>query len=120
MNDTTTDELAAAREELAAARAELAALRRSYGALLDSQDGSAVQVSTVELPDLDLEALAASYVDILRRPGVPRAYRTWYADLLEGLRSVQAWRREQLRVLADELSLPPSWEAVAALEAHEA
>jgi hypothetical protein len=120
MNQTTTDELTATREELATAREELAALRGAYVALLDSEDGSAVRVSTVDLRDRDLEALAASYEDILSRPGVPRAYRTWYGDLLKGLRAVQGWRREQLQVLAEDLGLPPSWEAVAALEADEA
>jgi hypothetical protein len=127
VSDTRTDELtevrrelAAAQGDLAAARGELAALRGAYCALLESEEGSSVQVSTGELRDLDLEALAASYEDILRRPGLPRAWRTWYSDLLEGLRSVQARRREQLCVLAAELNLPPSWQAVAALEADEA
>ena len=120
MSGTRPVELTTALRELASARAELAALRSAYCSLLDAQDGAAVQVSTAGLRDPDLEALAASYEDIVRRPGVPAAWRTWYADLLGGLRSVQVRRDQELGVLADELHLPPSWAAVAALEADQA
>lgn len=88
---------------------------------LAAGDRSAALARTAGMTDAQAEVLAAGYEAFLRaHPELPRAYRIWYGDLAESLRSIEHERKIEERQIATELGLPTSWAAVEALNDDEA
>lgn len=92
-------------------------------ALMEQANGdpNGIGLPTLRMTDLELEAIANAYEEIVRtHPGMSAGFRTWYVEAARGCRSTLHWREGEQRDMQRANGLPRTWaEAVAALEPEE-